>query len=109
MQKAKDAAKIMYSQFSEQFDQGYTVEDVFEPYRNIAAQTLEKNPTDIRMDDPKFSVVFNKRPDGTSMTAEDLQYLLRKDPKYGWSKTRQAKKQAASLINLLEMNWGLMQ
>jgi len=109
LKKAKDSAKIMYSQFSEQFDQGYTIEDVFEPYRNIAAQTLEKNPMDIRMDDPKFSVVFNKRPDGTSMTAEDFQYILRKDPKYGWSKTRQAKNQAISLINLLEKNWGLMQ
>jgi hypothetical protein len=109
VKKAKDNAKIMYSQFSEQFDQGYTVEDVFEPYRNIAARTLELNPMDIRMDDPKYSIVFNKRPDGTSLTADDFQYALRSDPKFGWTKTREARNQAMRMIDILERTWGLMQ
>jgi len=106
VKKAKDNAKIMYSQFGEQFDQGFTMDDIFEPYRNIAAKTLEKNPMDIRMSDPKFSVVFNKRPDGTSMTAEDFQYLLRKDPDYGWDKTRAAQSEAARMIMMMEKSFG---
>ncbi len=109
IKKAKDNAKIMYSQFSEQFDQGYTMEDVFEPYRNLAAQTLEMNPMDINMDDPKFSIVFNKRPDGTSLTADDFQFALRSDPKFGWTKTRAARNEAMKMIDFLERNWGLMQ
>ena len=108
MKKAKDSAKIMYSQFSDQFDKGYTMDDIFEPYRNIAAKTLEINPDDIKVNDPKFQVVFNKKADGTSMTADDFIYLLRKDPKYGWGKTRQAKDMAANLIQTLEKAWGQM-
>lgn len=61
---------------------------------------------DIRMSDPKFSVVFNKRPDGTSMTAEDFQYLLRKDPDYGWDKTRAAQSEAARMIMMMEKSFG---
>ena len=106
LKKARDNAKIMYSQFSDQFDQGFTLDDIFEPYRNIAASTLEKNPADIKMTDPKFSVVFNKRSDGTSMTAEDFQYLLRKDPQYGWGNTRAAQDQAAKFIMMMEKSWG---
>jgi hypothetical protein len=109
IKKAKDTAKIMYSQFSNQFDQGYTLEDVFEPYRNLAAEVLEKNPSDIRMDDPKFKVALNKNPDGTSMSPEEFTYVLRSDPRYEWTKTRAAKNQAMNLINMLEKNWGLVQ
>jgi len=106
LKKARDNAKILMPQFSQQFDEGYTIEDVFEPYRNVAAATLEMNPDDIKYTDPKFRVALNKRADGLSMTAQDWEYMLKKDPTYKWSETRQGKKQASDMIGILERALG---
>lgn len=106
IKKARDNAKIMMPQFAQQFDQGYTLDDVFEPYRDIAARTLEMNPLDITYNDPKFMAALNKKPDGTSMTATEWEYMLRKDPKYKWSQTKQAKQKASDMINILERALG---
>jgi len=97
----------MMPHFSQQFDQGYTIDDVFEPYREIAARTLELNPNDVKYTDPKFRIALDKRTsDGTSMSASEWEYTLKKDPKYKWSNTREAKKQASSLISMLEQALG---
>lgn len=107
LKKARDNAKLTMPQFAQQFDQGYTVDDIFEPYRDIAARTLEMNPDDIKYTDPKFRVVLDKRnADGLSMSTSDWEYMLKKDPKYKWSDTRAAKEQASSLINILERALG---
>lgn len=106
LKKAKDNAKIMMPQFSQQFDQGYTIDDVFEPYKEIAAKTLELNPNDIKFTDPKFRSALDKKPDGTSMTATEWEYTLKKDPKYKWSDTKQAKEKASSMISILERAFG---
>ena len=106
IKKARDNAKIMMPHFSQQFDQGYTLDDVFEPYKEIAARTLELNPTDIKYTDPRFRVALNRKTDGTSMNAQEWEYMLKKNPEYGWSNTRQAKRQAADMIDILERALG---
>jgi len=106
LKKAKDNAKIMMPHFAQQFDQGYTLDDVFEPYKEIAAQTLELNPNDIKYTDPKFRIALEKKPDGTSMNASEWEYMLKKDPKYKWANTKKAKEQASSMISILEKAFG---
>jgi len=107
LKKAKDNAKIILPHFAQQFDQGYTIDDVFEPYREIAARTLELNPNDVKYTDPKFRIALHKRnSDGMSMSASEWEYMLKKEPKYKWSNTREAKKQASSLISMLEQALG---
>jgi hypothetical protein len=106
IKKARDNAKIMMPHFSQQFEEGYTLDDVFEPYKNIAARTLELNPLDINYGDPKFMTALNRKPDGTSMSASEWEYMLKKDPKYKWSETKQGKQKASEMINLLERALG---
>lgn len=106
IKKARDNAKIMMPQFSQQFDQGYTLDDIFEPYKEIAAQTLELNPNDIKYTDPKFRMALERKPDGTSLTATEWEYMLKKDPKYKWANTKKAKQQASSMISILERAFG---
>lgn len=106
VKKAKDSAKIMMPHFAQQFDQGYTLDDIFEPYKDIAARTLELNPLDISYSDPKFMAALNKKPDGSSMTATEWEYMLKKDPKYKWTETKQAKQKASDMINILERALG---
>lgn len=107
LKKARDNAKIIMPQFAQQFDQGYTIDDVFEPYREIAARILELNPMDIKYTDPKFRVALDRRSaDGLGMSATDWEYMLKRDPQYKWSDTRRAKKEATSLIGILERAFG---
>ncbi len=106
IKKAKDNAKIMMPHFAQQFDQGYTLSDVFEPYRNIAARTLELNPLDVNYSDPKFMAALGRKSDGTSMSATEWEYTLKKDPKYRWSETKEAKRAASGIINILERTLG---
>ena len=106
IKKARDNAKIMMPHFAQQFDQGYTLEDVFEPYREIAARTLEMNPTDINLFDPRFSKALERKQDGNSLSGTDWEYILKSDPTYNWSNTRQAKQKTASIINTLERAFG---
>lgn len=106
MKQARDYAKIMYPQFSQQLDQGYSMDDVFEPYREIAAKTLGMNKMDIKITDKRFSRALQKNPAGESMTADQWEYTLKKDPQYGWQNTREAKTEAANLISILEKTFG---
>jgi len=106
IKKAKDNAKIMMPHFAQQFDQGYTLDDVFEPYKDIASRTLELNPLDVSYRDPKFMAALNKKPDGTSLSASEWEYMLKKEPKYKWSQTKQAKQAASQMINILERALG---
>lgn len=106
MKQARDYAKIMYPQFSQQLDQGYSMEDVFEPYREIAASTLDINKFDIKVTDKKFSRALQKNANGESLSPDEWAYMLRRDPQYGWQNTREAKTEAANLISILERTFG---
>jgi peptidoglycan hydrolase-like protein with peptidoglycan-binding domain len=50
----KNAAKTRWSHLSDQFDDGYTPEQIFAPFRSSAANLLGKNPAEIDLSNPMW-------------------------------------------------------
>ncbi len=88
-------------------DSGVTVAQYVEPYRQMAAQTLEINPDDVDFMSPKYSqALFQNSPDGkrTSMSLADFGTYLRKQPEF--RQTKAANEQAASMTNYITELFG---
>jgi len=106
--KAKQFAKTKYSHLSDMIDKDFTIDDIFEPYRDIAAKVLERNPADIKIDDPMFSAALEAGPDGKSMSGTMWMQRLKQDPRYGWQFTKNANDQVRNTIMGLEKAFGLV-
>ncbi len=105
--KAKNAAKIMYQHYAPLIDKGFTLEDIFEPYKELAAKTLELNPNSITMDNPLFMDILSMVDDkGMGVSGSQFLYKIKSDPKYGYGKTQQAKNEVDSIIMGLEEAFG---
>jgi len=105
--KAKNAAKTRYTQFAELIDQGYTVDDIFDPYRQLAAKTLGKSVNDIRLDNADYEKVLRANPaTGETWTGFDWVKELKTDDKYGWQFTPEANQQVSSAISTIERAFG---
>lgn len=104
--KAKNWAKTKYEAYSKYIDQGFTVDDIFEPFRDIAVKTLELNPIDINLNSDKWDRVLRGKQDGTAYTANEWLQELKSNPDYGWQYTQQANDQATNLVMGLEKAFG---
>jgi hypothetical protein len=101
----KEQAKSLFPGLANAIDQGITVQHYTDPYRQIAAQTLELNPDSVDFSSPKFSPALYQKDAktgaNTSMTLSDFGTYLRGLPDY--AKTNQANQQVAdfgsSLLN----------
>jgi cell wall-associated NlpC family hydrolase len=103
----KEQAKSLFPGMKGAIDAGVTPEQYVNPYRELAAQTLELNPQDIDFLDPKWSgALFQQGQDGTrtSMSLADWQNSLRRRPEY--TKTRGAQTQAAALTESITKMFG---
>lgn len=108
--KARFGAKLKYAGFSDLFDQGYTVSDVFEPYQQMAARLLERSPADISLKNDLYRrAIETKKEDGTPLTMSDWSRIIKTDDKYGWQYTNQAHQQVNSVVSGLERMFGLRQ
>ncbi len=106
--KAKNGAKIMYKQFANLIDQGYTLDDIFDPYKQLAAKTLELNPNTITRDNPLFKNVLDMVDEKNEpISGTEFVYRLKKDPKYNYNLTQQANTEMDSIIRKLETAFGL--
>ena len=103
----KEQAKLLFPGLAKAIDSGVTVEQYVEPYKQIAAQTLELNPEDIRLGD-KFmqKALYQQSKDGTrtSMSLSDFQTFLRGTQEYRG--TRQAQETAAGFVNTVTEMFG---
>ena len=105
--KAKNAAKVMYQHYAPLIDKGFTLDDIFEPYKELAAKTLELNPNTITRDNPLFKDVLDLVDDkGMGVSGTQFIYKMKSDPKYGYGKTRQAYNEVDSIIMGLEEAFG---
>jgi hypothetical protein len=105
--KAKNAAKTRYGQFADLIDQGFTVDDIFDPYRQLAAKTLGKSVNDIRLDNADYEKVLRANPaTGETWTGFDWVKELKTDEKYGWQFTPEANQQASSIVSTIERAFG---
>lgn len=108
--KARFGAKLKYSGFSDLFDQGYTVSDVFEPYQQMAARLLERSPADISLKSDLYRrAIETRKEDGTPLTMSDWSRIIKTDDKYGWQYTNQAHQQIDGVVSSLEKMFGLRQ
>lgn len=98
----KEQAASLFPSMRGALDSGVTVSQYVEPYRELAAQTLELNPDQVDFMKPKWAqALFQIGKDGqrTSMSLADWAVYLRKQPEYG--KTRAANEQAAGFTSSL--------
>ena len=89
-------AKAAHFQLSPQLDAGLTLAEIFSSYRDIAANTLELSPESVSFNDPKFREAFGG-PNTPPPTLGEWETMLRTNPKYGFEKTKTAKRAATSM------------
>jgi len=106
IERAKNAAKGLYSHLSQQIDSGLSLDDIFKNYRTYASSILEIDPNQIDWTkDPKWSAVFGNAKDG-QMTLSQWATMLKSDDKYGYQFTNQAQQQATKLVMDMERAFG---
>lgn len=108
VERAKNAAKAMYPQLSQQLDSGLSLDDLFKNYRTYAAQYLELDPNQIDfVKDPKWARAFGSADKGP-MSLADWERELKTNQDYGWRFTNQANQQVSSVVSTLERAFGLV-
>ena len=105
--KAKRDAKVMYQHYSKLIDEGYTLDDIFEPYKQLAASTLELNPNSISRTDPLFNAAIQFSDDkGMGMSGTAWTYLMKSNSNYNYGNTQTAKNEVNSVVANLEKAFG---
>lgn len=92
-----------------QIDAGATVEGLFEPIRNAAAQVLGVNPASVDISDPKWRSLlqFPDGKGGIKMASDfELQQKLRLDPTYGFSGMQTGRDSAYAATQAVEQAFG---
>lgn len=108
-QYLKDTAKSLFPQLVSAIDQGMTVAEYVDPYKQIAAQTLEMNPDTIDFMDPKWRQAFDQKDDKgnrTIMTLSEWSSKIRTDKTYGYDKTQRGVQEASQFANSLLRKFG---
>jgi hypothetical protein len=97
----RNQAKSRYAAFADQLDQGVTIKDIAEPYRQLMAKTLEISDKSIKLSDKSIQNALTFRPSAgnkvqapTGMNLADFERGLKNDPR--WDKTNQARDQVMS-------------
>jgi hypothetical protein len=83
--------------------QGINLSDVYSPYKNAMAQTLEVDPNSITLNDPTLRSAFT--PTG-EQTLYDFQRSLRKDPR--WQYTNNAREEVSNSVTKVLQDFGFM-
>lgn len=106
-QKAKNSAKVMHPHLNELIDKEFTLDDIFEPYRELISKTLEMNPNSVNRDDKMFNDVLDLVDQkGQAISGTDFLYRLKTDPKYRYGFTQQAEKEVNTVFMGLEKAFG---
>jgi hypothetical protein len=106
--KAKNKAKFDFPAYAQYIDAGFTVDDIFEPFKDIAVKTLELNPIEVDLSQDKFLRAMKGKEDGTAYSASEWTQMLKTDPDYGWQYTNQANQQVSGVVSALERAFGLV-
>ena len=98
LRKSRELAKAMYPHLKDSIDAGVTLEDLSANYKEIAARTLELDPSQVDMG-LKFNEALNYTKDGSArmLSLSEWQTMLRTDPKYKYSFTKQANQDATDI------------
>lgn len=106
--KQRELAKTKYGHLSNLIEQGFTLAQLSDPFKQQAAQLLEKTPDAINMSEANFEAAYNYGEPGQKrmMTSGEWEIMLRSDAKYGWDKTNNAKAEARQLATSIAQAFG---
>lgn len=105
----RQVAKSVYSNWANLLDDPtMTMEKIVKPWRDMAANVLELDPSQIDMSKPQYSVAYANSANGqtNAMSLGDWYVKLRSDKTYGWDKTTQAKQEARELAYNIAKTFG---
>lgn len=109
-QYVKDQAKSMFPTAAGAIDRGVTVKAFTDPYRQIASQTLELDPDSINFSDPKYLAALNqpdpKTGDHRLMSLSEWSDHIKKDDRYGWDQTQNARNEATDMAQKITKVFG---
>jgi len=102
-------ARGLYPGLTEDIDRGLTVEQVADPYREVAARTLGINPVEVDFSDAKWNRALNTvGSDGKRrmMTLAEWGDTIRKDSRYNYDQSEEAVSKAYEVANALANTFG---
>lgn len=109
-QYVKDQAKSMFPTAAGAIDRGVTVKAFTDPYRQIASNTLELDPDTIDFSDPKYLAALSqpdqKTGDNRLMSLSEWSDHIKKDDRYGWDKTENARGEATDMAQKITQIFG---
>lgn len=108
LRQQRELAKTKFSHLGNLIDQGFTLEELSNSFRQQAAALLERDVNDIDMGSADFEAAYNYGEPGQKrmMTSGEWEILLRSDQKYGWDKTQNAKQEARTLASSIAQAFG---
>jgi hypothetical protein len=104
-----EKAKGLYAHLAPQFDANLTLNDITDDYRQIAAGVLEKTREQIDFTKPEFLEAIATRDEKGNyrqLSLGEWQRKLKTDDKYGYSKTKQAVRDARKLSSSIAQSFG---
>lgn len=98
LRKSRDIAKAMYPHLKDSIDAGVTLEDLSANYKQIAARTLELDPSQVDMG-LKFNEALNYTKGGQArmLSLGEWETELRTNDKYRYRFTKQANQDATDI------------
>lgn len=107
---AQEQAKSMFPSLAAAIDAGRTVKQYADQYVQKAAETLEIDPDQINLTDPKWQKALQYRDAKTgeimAMTLSEWTDHLKTDPMYNYGKTKQARAEATELATKIGQTFG---
>jgi len=108
-ERALNDAKIMYKHWKPQLDAGYSLEDIFSPYRELAAKTLELNPNSIKFNDAKWKAALETvGEDGSGLSGTAWVEKLKSNTQFRYGYTNQARNEVNNVLMGLEQSMGMV-
>lgn len=107
--KLQQQAIAAYPALAERMKQGETFEQIINPYREITARILEKNPNEIDFVGSKFGEAVSFNPDGKGeriMSLGEYSKFLRQNREFGYEYTTDAQNKAYQTANAIATLFG---
>jgi hypothetical protein len=105
-QKIRNMSKAFYGNLSDSIDAGISIKNIASQFANLKGQILEMNPDSIDVFDKDIQAALRNNGKTGVMTQTDFELLLRNKPE--WSKTKNARSEAAGYANDVLRMMGLV-